>query len=1036
MAQTKYQGYARERGFNPIQVSTASVDAMGQQSDNLLRQMRDNSDTERRNRSAYQSQLERNQGIEAQNRAANRDFERRNDERVFNAAQLNRKIGIDNAFKRQQDVEKTFEALSNFSGTLAKTVTDWKAQKDERDKLAEYEYEKIYGSSDQEITQVQTQLNAIYNTDAVIQNTADGLQASNAAPEVVHSVRKLSSAGKIGQALARFEAATRRYPGWLDQQRLENSSLEIQYVDPATGVPTVITPQSAVGPEQTRIVSQALFKQYIKENGFLDYKPGLAAPFLKTMREAEQRVLEESRMSYNIASSEQLLEETKSSVVPELRTNPGSAFNRLTQAYSRSLDERGNPLGYRAARQKAMAFIRQGIDVGQIDRAAIDLIQSSPTAHQPNKTWGELYPYEFAKLSEEIDSNYLEDSRREDSLLQQEGKKWADSVLADMASNPPSKETIQQIIKHSIDTFGSVDDRLQYYANNYTQEKLDADILNKDFEALAQSNRLTIDLVTDPRIPWTVRQQWENIARQQSNARSQTGDFKASEEAIESAILAAAKWNSATGDPKHYTIPLATAEAKANFNKIVSNLLKGGKATPEQAAQQALQQVITDIGDGTLPGRFQYSQTDQGGFINIGFSGYGTSREAAFAASKHMEAIKAKFDGGGGAASLDRFALIPRQILEQINSVRDTPNVQPPPIAQYISELFAGQISPWEVLNRQLVAQKFDPLPIPTPMQQVNQTISPQLRQLLLYRPSPTRVNRAMVGSDIAPSYIREGTGGATDIMQLMSSIGFEQPALAAAQWALESGWGKARSGRHNYFGIKGSGSTVGTQEFINGQMVTTRASFKNYNSPVESAKDYAKLISSEPRYRRVLQAKTPREAAIAVKEAGYATDPKYVDKLVSTMKAMGINPDVPYTPNRVAWRNPATMNPSVVYKIDSLGYGSTGSHLDLKRVDRGTNRTTGAVPIKPNEVDKFVEVNVGGNWQPLSIGTTITDDETLHRQRKSYGVDYAAPAGTEVRLKNGARVVDSFKGDKGTDHLIVELPDGRRFQFLHGRKA
>jgi hypothetical protein len=80
--------------------------------------------------------------------------------------------------------------------------------------------------------------------------------------------------------------------------------------------------------------------------------------------------------------------------------------------------------------------------------------------------------------------------------------------------------------------------------------------------------------------------------------------------------------------------------------------------------------------------------------------------------------------------------------------------------------------------------------------------------------------------------------------------------------------------------------------------------------------------------------------------------------------------------------------------------------------------------------------VNVGGNWQPLSIGTTITDDETLHRKRKSYGVDYAAPAGTEVRLKNGARVVDSFKGDKGTDHLIVELPDGRRFQFLHGRKA
>jgi hypothetical protein len=36
------------------------------------------------------------------------------------------------------------------------------------------------------------------------------------------------------------------------------------------------------------------------------------------------------------------------------------------------------------------------------------------------------------------------------------------------------------------------------------------------------------------------------------------------------------------------------------------------------------------------------------------------------------------------------------------------------------------------------------------------------------------------------------------------------------------------------------------------------------------------------------------------------------------------------------AWRDPATMRPSVVYKIGSLGYGSTGPHLDLKRVDRG----------------------------------------------------------------------------------------------------
>jgi murein DD-endopeptidase MepM/ murein hydrolase activator NlpD len=41
-----------------------------------------------------------------------------------------------------------------------------------------------------------------------------------------------------------------------------------------------------------------------------------------------------------------------------------------------------------------------------------------------------------------------------------------------------------------------------------------------------------------------------------------------------------------------------------------------------------------------------------------------------------------------------------------------------------------------------------------------------------------------------------------------------------------------------------------------------------------------------------------------------------------------------------------------------------------------------------------------------------MTDTEARHRARGSYGVDYAAPSGTPVRLKNGAQVVGSFKGE------------------------
>jgi len=44
-------------------------------------------------------------------------------------------------------------------------------------------------------------------------------------------------------------------------------------------------------------------------------------------------------------------------------------------------------------------------------------------------------------------------------------------------------------------------------------------------------------------------------------------------------------------------------------------------------------------------------------------------------------------------------------------------------------------------------------------------------------------------------------------VMQAAKAAGAKYPELVAAQWALESGWGKHTSGRHNYFGLKGEGS-------------------------------------------------------------------------------------------------------------------------------------------------------------------------------------------------------------------------------------
>ena len=127
----------------------------------------------------------------------------------------------------------------------------------------------------------------------------------------------------------------------------------------------------------------------------------------------------------------------------------------------------------------------------------------------------------------------------------------------------------------------------------------------------------------------------------------------------------------------------------------------------------------------------------------------------------------------------------------------------------------------------------------------------------------------------------------------------------------------------------------------------------------------------------------------------------------------------------------------NTVYVVDSLGYGSTGPHIDVKPVRPGTQKSDSTLPAyRAGGLDKYVDLVLpDGRRGPLSRMSTSTDDDLAHRNRNSFGHDYAAPRGSRVVLRGGARVVGSFKGQENTDHLIVELPDGRRFQFLHGTK-
>ncbi|GAB2798542.1 flagellar assembly peptidoglycan hydrolase FlgJ [Halomonas shantousis] len=119
---------------------------------------------------------------------------------------------------------------------------------------------------------------------------------------------------------------------------------------------------------------------------------------------------------------------------------------------------------------------------------------------------------------------------------------------------------------------------------------------------------------------------------------------------------------------------------------------------------------------------------------------------------------------------------------------------------------------------------------------------------------------------------------------------------LILAQAALETGWGSREiptadgGNSHNLFGIKagsrwdGEVTEITTTEYIDGRPRKVVDAFRVYDSFEEAFTDYARLIGNNPRYAGVVTAATPHEAARALQAGGYATDPKYADKLISIM--------------------------------------------------------------------------------------------------------------------------------------------------------
>ncbi len=124
-----------------------------------------------------------------------------------------------------------------------------------------------------------------------------------------------------------------------------------------------------------------------------------------------------------------------------------------------------------------------------------------------------------------------------------------------------------------------------------------------------------------------------------------------------------------------------------------------------------------------------------------------------------------------------------------------------------------------------------------------------------------------------------------------------QHPETLLAQAALETGWGqhmiRLPNGQNSYnlFGIKADGrwdgerAVVTTLEFEQGVPVRRQAAFRAYASFQESFEDYVEFIMKNPRYEEALLASSDGHSYLsALQDCGYATDPRYAEKIVAIL--------------------------------------------------------------------------------------------------------------------------------------------------------
>ena len=975
---------------------------MQERDNRVIRNMEENRRAVKEVRDDYARGLERKLNIESQDRDRNYLYEKSLDENRQKFVEKNSQTLIQNELQRSKNVMATFESLSKFSTTLGEVVTEYKKQQTEQQKQ-----ESIFkvASGQIPLQQVQEMQNLFALSKAAGESNdkmVEGFQKRGLDPYLISSFMSSNPARKAGIVeQAGKMMFSQEWPSW-SLNKLNERGL------------TTAEQRSAAAP--------ALMQEFMKEKGFNDVNPMLLTDTLQKALTVYGSHIESARKAdIRTRTDEILSQETKNLI----SSQTGEQFMTALKAGAITYQEdAATPLGLRGSREYYYNILSDSTLIS--DEAVQNMLSTAMTDN--GQSMKDRYPAEYDALMEKRRTDANQEAAAVEAVKDRENKAKQDQLLEYARTNNLNEDELTTLIKQA-KVEGVPTDLLQAQLA-FTTEQQNADFWTKTFREAEKNGTLTAEDVYQAGVPGTVRQQFLGSAQDLDRRRSNAGIDPALVKAEFTDELKRNLIGDSTDRAAHFSLRSASAYA---YNLYTQKFKQYSETMePSAAAAQARNDVLTAITKKS--GRFAVITSAQG---KTSQAFYG-----AFTPGKHPNApssiniintkdVVNRFNSNRNI--INEEVIVSPALLKDIdNRIANGKPFSMPEVLNILQRAQPGTTAT-DLLNAQLKAAGLKQRVQSGFRDTLSRNImnDPVLQRIFAQSTTQDRLNTTIIGSGSAPATVRTGNNGYADVAALGTASGFKFPQVMAAMWALESGWGKYTSGKNNVFNIKARPGQ-GTQK--NGSY------WRDYPSPLESAKDFMNLMT-DPRYAPGLaKAKTPRQAIEAIAAGGYAGgEAAYPSKIIRVMQQMGVNVDQPYNPAPPA-RNQAFMRPTLAYITSDLG--SPGQpHLDVKQQDNpNTPQNEFRARFKENELDQFVVVQ-DPEFGMIPVGDLRKrlpgrgDSFDQHMARGSHGIDYPTAYNSKVFVRNGARIVSKQQTRWGS-MVIIQLPDGRRFSFLHGKSV